>query len=87
MSHTESNPQNRTNSNIPPASAPSTVYPDTSSDYIGNTNYPLEFPTRLHDEDISEIRQLSHYDSNNKAAPDNNMFYEERSNHLSSKGD
>ncbi len=64
-------------------------HPENSapSGYIGNAEYPLEFPTHLYEEDIMEIRQLSQYDSNNKAAPDNNMFFEERSNPLSSKGD
>lgn len=33
------------------------------------------------------IKQSSSYGANNKCAPDNNIFYEERSNHLSSKGD
>ena len=32
------------------------------------------------------IRQNSHYDKQGKAAPDNNLFWEERSNPLSSKG-
>ncbi|MCI8402675.1 MAG: hypothetical protein HFI38_11415 [Lachnospiraceae bacterium] len=32
------------------------------------------------------VRQESDYDDNNKAAPDNNLFFEERSNPLSSKG-
>lgn len=62
--------------------------PGTNPDHsIGNLEYPLEFPGKLHDEDIMEIRQLSQYDSNNKAAPDNNMFFEELHNPLSSKGD
>ena len=54
---------------------------------VGNLEYPLEFPGRVYGEDIMEIRQLSQYDSNNKAAPDNNMFFEELHNPLSSKGD
>ncbi len=87
MSHPENNPQNQTNSTTPPTSAPSTVFPDITSGYIGNPDYPLEFPSQLSEEEIAEIRQLSQYDSNNKAAPDNNMFFEELHNPLSSKGD
>ncbi|MBO5150343.1 MAG: hypothetical protein J6L66_02565 [Anaerotignum sp.] len=36
--------------------------------------------------DYYQIRQNSHYDKQGKAAPDNNLFWEERSNPLSSKG-
>ena len=36
--------------------------------------------------DKYQIRQNSHYNKENKAAPDNNLFWEERSNPLSSKG-
>ena len=36
--------------------------------------------------DDYQIRQNSHYDKQGKAAPDNNLFWEERSNPLSSKG-
>ena len=36
--------------------------------------------------DNYQIRQNSHYNKENKAAPDNNLFWEERSNPLSSKG-
>ncbi len=36
--------------------------------------------------DYYQIRQNSHYDHQGKAAPDNNLFWEERSNPLSSKG-
>ncbi len=36
--------------------------------------------------DVMGIRQTSCYDENNKPLPDNNMFYEERQNPLSSKG-
>lgn len=35
---------------------------------------------------VEEIRQRSFYDENNKARPDNNMFFEKYSNPLSSKG-
>ena len=34
----------------------------------------------------ARIRQISDYRDDNKAAPDNNLFFEERSNPLSSKG-
>lgn len=37
--------------------------------------------------DVSARRQDSAYSANNKAAPANNLFFEERSNPLSSKGD
>ncbi|MSS64823.1 hypothetical protein [Velocimicrobium porci] len=40
----------------------------------------------LTEEEIMGIRQLSNYNENNKAAPDNNIFFEARSNPLSSKG-
>ena len=40
----------------------------------------------LTEEEIMGIRQLSNYNENNKAAPDNNLFFEARSNPLSSKG-
>lgn len=36
--------------------------------------------------DVYGIRQTSRYSENNKPVPDNNMFYEERHNPLSSKG-
>ena len=36
--------------------------------------------------DYYQIRQNSHYDKQGKSAPDNNLFWEERSNPLSSKG-
>ena len=35
--------------------------------------------------DYYQIRQNSHYDKQGKAAPDNNLFWEEPSNPLSSK--
>lgn len=35
---------------------------------------------------IAEIRQNCDYREGNQAAPDNNIFFEERSNPLSSKG-
>lgn len=36
--------------------------------------------------DLYSIRQNAHYNKNGKAEPDNNIFWEERSNPLSSKG-
>ena len=36
--------------------------------------------------DDYQIRQNSDYNKHNKAAPDNNIFWEKRSNPLSSKG-
>ena len=36
--------------------------------------------------DDYQIRQNAHYDLNGKAAPDNNLFWEKKSNPLSSKG-
>ena len=36
--------------------------------------------------DSYQIRQNSHYDLNGKAAPDNNLFWNGKSNPLSSKG-
>ena len=36
--------------------------------------------------DYYAIRQNAHYNSEGKAAPDNNIFWEKRSNPLSSKG-
>lgn len=47
---------------------------------------PIEEPVPLTEEEIMEIKQLSNYGKNNKPAPDNNIFFEERSNPLSSKG-
>lgn len=40
----------------------------------------------MSDEEVMEIRQRSAYSDYNKAAPDNNIFFEKRSNPLSSKG-
>lgn len=36
--------------------------------------------------DLYNIRQNAHYSNDGKAEPDNNIFWEERSNPLSSKG-
>lgn len=36
--------------------------------------------------DVDDIRQTSRYTKGNKPMPDNNMFFEERHNPLSSKG-
>ena len=40
----------------------------------------------MSDEEVMEIRQRSAYSDYNKATPDNNIFFEKRSNPLSSKG-
>ncbi len=43
----------------------------------------------MHDtirEPLKMIKQNSSYENNNKCAPDNNIFFEEKSNPLSSKG-
>lgn len=40
----------------------------------------------VNQKDKYQIRQNSHYNKENKAAPENNLFWEERSNPLSSKG-
>lgn len=40
----------------------------------------------MSDDELMEIRQRSAYSDYNKAAPDNNIFFEKRSNPLSSKG-
>lgn len=36
--------------------------------------------------DLYQIRQNAHYNEKGKSEPDNNIFWEERSNPLSSKG-
>lgn len=36
--------------------------------------------------DLYQIRQNAHYSDSGKSEPDNNIFWEERSNPLSSKG-
>lgn len=40
----------------------------------------------MSDAELAKIRQNSEYSSSGKAAPDNNIFFEEKSNPLSSKG-
>lgn len=42
--------------------------------------------TPLSKEDKEMIRQYSNYKNGNRCEPDNNSFFEERSNPLSSKG-
>lgn len=59
---------------------------DRESEIIQKKYAPSITPGALTEGDLTEIRQCSHYDSNDKAAPDNNLFFEERSNPLSSKG-
>ena len=41
---------------------------------------------RLTDAELNAIRQNSDYSEGGKAAPNNNIFFEEKSNPLSSKG-
>ena len=52
---------------------------------LGGPPEPEEFLTDR-EARIMEIRQNSSYQKGNLAAPDNNIFFEERSNPLSSKG-
>ena len=40
----------------------------------------------IHGGDLYSIRQNPHYGPGGKAEPDNNIFWDERSNPLSSKG-
>lgn len=65
-----------------------TEIPDVNreSEIIRKKYAPSITPGALTEGDLTEIRQCSHYDSDDKAAPDNNLFFEERSNPLSSKG-
>jgi hypothetical protein len=48
---------------------------------------PLECVNSIEEEPRRMAKQGSSYDEGNKCAPNNNIFFEERSNHLSSKGD
>ncbi len=48
---------------------------------------PSECTNHVKEEPGMMAKQGSSYGANNKCAPDNNIFFEERSNHLSSKGD
>lgn len=41
----------------------------------------------LSDTEVEKIRNNSSYSETDKAAPDNNLFFEKRNNPLSSKGD
>lgn len=43
-------------------------------------------PDTISSNDLYNIRQNAHYSEDGKAEPDNNIFWEERSNPLSSKG-
>lgn len=43
-------------------------------------------PNDLQDESKEVIREMSQYDDNCKAAPLNDIFFEEKSNPLSSRG-
>ncbi len=51
------------------------------ADYDGQTGTSKYDPA-----DAAAIRQNSEYAENDKPVPDNNIFFEERSNPLSSKG-
>ncbi len=53
---------------------------DTAENYDGQAGLDEN------DIDVYHIRQNSQYDKDNKPLPDNNPFFEERSNPLSSKG-
>lgn len=57
-----------------------TTHPNLKSAPSSGTNHVKEEPGMM-------TKQGSSYGANNKCAPDNNIFFEERSNHLSSKGD
>jgi hypothetical protein len=48
---------------------------------------PSECENSIKKEPGVMAKQGSSYDEGNKCAPNNNIFFEERSNHLSSKGD
>lgn len=41
----------------------------------------------LTEDEVEKVRQNSFYSPEDKAQPDNNLFFERRSNPLSSKGD
>ena len=61
---------------------------DTTYEVVNMTkkkadNKPKDTISRL---DLYNIRQNAHYSEDGKAEPDNNIFWEERSNPLSSKG-
>ena len=61
--------------------------PIAAGNQFGKMNDEQEHATNsMSDEDVMEIRQRSAYSEYGKAAPDNNMFFEKRSNPLSSKG-
>lgn len=55
-------------------------HPNLQSAPSVSTNHKKEEPGEM-------IKQGSSYGANNKCAPDNNIFWESRSNPLSSKGD
>lgn len=48
---------------------------------------PADITNHVEQEPGMMTKQGSSYGANNKCAPDNNIFYEDRSNHLCSKGD
>ena len=64
-------------------------YPGRTVKHFPGRDLPnRETPPReiFPDSDPDVIRQTSCYKEGNRAEPDNNMFFEERSNPLSSKG-
>lgn len=48
---------------------------------------PSKWSNDISEEPGKMTKQGSSYGEGNKCAPNNNIFFEERSNHLSSKGD
>lgn len=48
---------------------------------------PSTWSNKVEEEPGMMTKQGSSYGEGNRCAPDNNIFFEERSNHLSSKGD
>lgn len=48
---------------------------------------PSNCLNEIEEEPGKMAKQGSSYDKDNRCAPNNNIFFEERSNHLSSKGD
>lgn len=70
----------RTLKNCKPAN---TTYEVVSMTKKKPDNHPKDTIPRR---DLYNIRQNAHYNADGKAEPDNNIFWEERSNPLSSKG-
>lgn len=51
------------------------------------TSAPSEWSNDVKEDPGKMTKQASSYGESNRCAPNNNIFFEERSNHLSSKGD